>query len=154
MNKLYSPSSKNALCQVCLKFSPLLQEKKNCIFVNISFEKGLAHYLKKVKSPSPNNALWKVWLKVAHDQLFWRIRYSYVFLLFRNYISLEKGVTLYLNNLRSPFTEGCFVPSLVEIGQVVLENGFLKSMYFWYFLIISPWKRAWPFIWAKSNSNL
>ena len=48
------------------------------------------------------------------------------------------------------FTQGCFVPSLVEIGPLVLDfqNSF---MYFRYFVIISPWKRAWPFIWLNSN---
>ena len=49
--------------------------------------------------------------------------------------------------------QGCFVPSLVEIGSVVLEKIFLiSSMYFCYFLIISPWKRAGPFIWRNLNS--
>ena len=102
------------------------------------------------------------------------------------------------------FTQGCFVPSLVEIGQVVLERMFkfrqcifaisqlsplvkgrvpslnkfespssedafcqvwlklaqwfwrrrfflILSMYFRYFIIISPWKRAGFFIWTKLN---
>ena len=49
-----------------------------------------------------------------------------------------------------PFIQECFVPSLVEIGSVVLEKKIflISSMYFRYFLIISPWKRAEPFIWA------
>ena len=49
------------------------------------------------------------------------------------------------------FTQGCFVPSLVEIGPLVLDfqNSF---MYFRYFVIFSPWKRAWPFIWTNSPS--
>ena len=47
----------------------------------------------------------------------------------------------------NPLTQGCFVPSLVEIGAVVLEEKILKhsSMYFRYFVIFSPWKRAWSF---------
>ena len=45
------------------------------------------------------------------------------------------------------FTQGCFVPSLVEIGW-----GFLmSSIYFHYFLIISPCKRAGPFIYKNLN---
>ena len=46
-----------------------------------------------------------------------------------------------------PFTQGCIVPSLVEISQVVLEKKIflISSMYFRYFVIISPWKRVWPF---------
>ena len=47
-----------------------------------------------------------------------------------------------------PFTQGCTVPNLVEIGLVVLgiEDFLILSMYFGYFAIISPWKRAGPFI--------
>ena len=41
---------------------------------------------------------------------------------------------------------------LVEIGPVVLEKDFLiSSMYFRYFVIISPWKRTWLFIWTNLN---
>ena len=45
-----------------------------------------------------------------------------VFWLFRNYLPLEMGVALHLNKLEFPFSQGCFVPSLVEIGPVTLEN--------------------------------
>ena len=42
-----------------------------------------------------------------------------------------------------PFTHGCFVSSLVEIGPVILEKIFLiSSLYFHYFVIISPWRRC------------
>ena len=44
-----------------------------------------------------------------------------VFSLFRNYLPLEKGGVLHLKKLES-FTQGCFWPSLVEIGAVVLEK--------------------------------
>ena len=49
-------------------------------------------------------------------------------------------------------TQGCFVSNLVEIGQVVLEN-IIKalSMHYHFSLIISPWKRVGPFIWADLN---
>ena len=51
-----------------------------------------------------------------------------------------------------PFTQGCFVPRLVEIGPVVLENILkFRKVYFHYFIIISPWKRAGPFIWTNLN---
>ena len=42
-----------------------------------------------------------------------------------------------------PFTHGCFVPRLVETGQVHgsgEEDFWISWMYFRYFLIISPWK--------------
>ena len=47
-----------------------------------------------------------------------------------NYLSLEKGGALYLNNLESPFTQGHFMPSLVEIGPVVLEKKIFKRCQF------------------------
>ena len=40
-----------------------------------------------------------------------------VFSLFRTYHPVERDLTLHLNKLESP---GCFVPSFVEIGPVVL----------------------------------
>ena len=43
---------------------------------------------------------------------------------FHNYLPLEKGVAFHLNKL--PFIQGCFVPSLIEIGPVGLENKIFK----------------------------
>ena len=48
----------------------------------------------------------------------------------------------------------CFLPILVEISTVVLEKqikNFIFSMYFLFFVIISPWKMVWPFIWTNLN---
>ena len=49
-----------------------------------------------------------------------------------------------------PVTQGCSVSILVEIGSMVLEKKIFKFRQcicvFGYFVIISPWKRAWPFI--------
>ena len=57
-------------------------------------------------------------------------------------------------NLLHP-CQGCFVPSLVKIGPVVLfkKKIFLISYknVFWLFVIISPWKRAGSFIWTNLN---
>ena len=52
-----------------------------------------------------------------------------------------------------PFTQGCFMQSLVEIGSVVLEKKIFlsSSMYFSYFIIISPWIRG-PIFWTNLNS--
>ena len=46
-----------------------------------------------------------------------------------------------------PFTQGCFVPSLVEIGRMVLE----KKIFYLLKYFTSPRKRAWPFIWTNLN---
>jgi hypothetical protein len=45
-----------------------------------------------------------------------------VFLLFRDYLSLETGNPLHLYNLEFPPPKEYFVPGLVKIGPVVLEK--------------------------------
>ena len=68
----------------------------------LPLEKEMALHLKKLESPSPQDALFQVWLKLA--QWFWRrtfLNFMNVYLLFRNYLPLEKGMALYLNKLSS-----------------------------------------------------
>ena len=59
---------------------------------------------------------------------------------------------------RVPFTKECFLLSLVEIGPVVLEKNIFKISSVWcifcYFVIISPWKREWPFLWTNLDAPL
>ena len=53
-----------------------------------------------------------------------------------------------------PFTQGCLKASLVEIDPMVRsgeEDFQILSMYFCHLVIISPWNRAWPFIWKNLN---
>ena len=59
-----------------------------------------------------------------------------------HYLLYENWMVLHLNKLKSkmwiPFTQGCIVHSLVEIGPAVLEiKMFFSSIYFCY-LVISP----------------
>ena len=49
------------------------------------------------------------------------------------------------------FTHGLFVQSLVDTGPVVLETIFKYRAVFFYFVIISPWKRVGPIIWTNLN---
>ena len=67
------------------------------------YENLMVLHLNKLETPSPKNALCKVWFKLA--QWFWRRRFL-----------------------------------------------FNSSVYFRYFTIISPMKRAEPFIWTNLNS--
>ena len=88
----------------------------------VPLEKGGA--LNKLESPLPKDALCQVWLKLA--QWFWRKRlwnFVNVFSLFRNNLPIEKSATLHFKTC-IPFTLRCFVPSLVEIGPVVLKKIF------------------------------
>ena len=52
------------------------------------------------------------------------------------------------------FIQGYIVPNWLKLVQVFWGRIFflISSMYFCYFVIISPWKRAGPFIWTNLNS--
>ena len=108
LNKLKSPSPKDALCQVWLKLAQWFWRRRFLNFINVfslfcnylPLEKGGALHLNKLKSPSHEDALCQVWLKLA--QCLWRRRFFNfvtVFSIFRNYLPLEKGGVLHLNNL-------------------------------------------------------
>ena len=107
LNKLESPSPKDALCQVWLKLAPLFW-RTFFKFVNVfsqyrnylPLEKVVALHLNKFISPLTKDALCQVWLKLA--QRFWRRRYfkyNNVFSQYHNYLPLEKGGALHLNKL-------------------------------------------------------
>ena len=88
----------------------------------LPWEKGRNLHFNKIDSPSPKDALCQVWLKLVH--WFWRrkfLNFVNVFSLFRNYLPMENGGTLYLNKPAFPSPKD-ILPSLVEIGSVVLEK--------------------------------
>jgi hypothetical protein len=111
-----------------VKIGPVVLEKKifkwpHPIFTIISpFEEDLTLYLNKLEFPSPKDNLYQVWLNLAG--WFWRrfFKNFSVFLLFLYYLPLETGYPLLLKTTWIPFTQGWFVPSLVKIGQMVLEK--------------------------------
>ena len=51
--------------------------------------------------------------------------------------------------------QDCFVQILAEIGFMVLEKTIIKfcQCIFRYFVIISPWNKAEPFIWTDLNPH-
>ena len=77
LNKLESPSPKDALCQVWLKLAQWFWRRRIFNFVNVfsllrnylPLEKGGAHHLNKLESPSPKDALCQVWLKLAQKKI-------------------------------------------------------------------------------------
>ena len=99
LNKIESPSPKDALCQVWLKLAQWFWRRRFLNFVNVfslirnylPLEKDGALYLNKLETPSPKDALCQVWLKYA--QWFWR-RIFNVFLPFGNYLPFERGGAL------------------------------------------------------------
>ena len=79
--------------------------------------------MNKIESPSTKNALCEVWLKLV--KWFWIrdfLNFVNVFSLFRNFLPTEKGRGPSFEQTSISFTQGCIVPSLVEICSVVLEK--------------------------------
>ena len=82
LKKLESPSPENALCQDWLKLAQWFWRRRFLNFVNVlslfrnylPLEKGGTFHLHKLESPSPRDALYQVWLKLA--QWFWRRRWK------------------------------------------------------------------------------
>ena len=100
-----------------------------------------------IESPSSKDALCKVGLKLVQ----WLTRFlNFAFSLVS---LLGKGCDLLLEQTRIPINQGCFVSSLVDISQVVLEKFFflILSFFFRYFVIISSWRKMWPFFWTNLN---
>ena len=74
----------------------------------------------KIESPTAKDDLSQVWLKLA--QWFWKRRFLNfvkVFLLFRNYLPLEKegGGGLHLNKLESPSTKDALRQVWLKLTQ-------------------------------------
>ena len=84
LNKLKSPSPKDALCQVWLKLAQWFLRfwRRFLKFVNVfslipyylPLEKGVVLHLKKFESPSPKEALCQIWLQL--DQWFLRRKWK------------------------------------------------------------------------------
>ena len=60
------------------------------------------------------------------------------------FISLWKGA-------ESPSPKGDFCQVWLNLAQWFRRRFFNSSMYFCYFVIISPWNRAWSFLWTNLN---
>ena len=82
--------------------------------------------LKKLEYPSPKDAFAKIvwnWPSCSGEDFF---NFVNVFSLFLIYPSLGKGQGPSFEKIWIPSTQGCFLPSLVEIGAVVLKRRFLN----------------------------
>ena len=97
-----------------------------CFFEIISLGKSGALHLNKYEFPSLKNAFCQVWLKVV--QWFWEkecLIYQCIFTI-SLLSSLWKGQDSSFEQTWVLITQGCCVPSLVEIIPVVLEKKILK----------------------------
>ena len=92
--------------------------------------KGQALHLNKLESASSKDALCQVWLKLT--KWFWIRRFfNFVneFLLFRNYLPLEKGRALHLNKIAYPPPKDFFCQVWLKLAQ-----------WFWRSYKINMWK--------------
>ena len=88
---------------------------------------------------SPKYALCKVWLKLA--LWFWRrksLKFCQCSFIFSKLSTLGKGHGPSFERTWNPFTKGCYVPTLVEIGPAVLEKIFEFCQCIFAILILSP----------------
>jgi hypothetical protein len=75
-----------------------------------------------------------------------------VFLLFCNYLPLERGNPLHLYKLKFPSPKDDLYQVWLKLVQWFWRRRFLNdSTQFDIFAIISPLKRTWPFIWTSLN---
>ena len=112
-------------------------EKKILKFVNVfsqfcnylPLEKGVALDLIKLEFLSPKECFAPSLVKIGPAVLEKKILKIFVNVIshFRNYLPLKKGVAFHLIKLESPSPKDALLPSLVEIGPVVLE----KKMKMW-----------------------
>ena len=135
LNKLESPSPKDALCQVWLKMAQWFWRWRFLNFVNVfslfhnylPLEKGGALHLNKFESPLSKDALCQVWLKLAQWFLSRRIlNFVNVFSLFCNYLPLKKSRVLYLNKLESPSPKDALCQVWLKLAQWFWRRGFFK----------------------------
>ena len=129
--KLESSSPEDAFCQVWFKMAQWFWRRRFLKILNVlllfhnylPFEKGVVLHLNKLESPSPKNALCQVWMKL--EQWIWRRRFFVVFNVFFTISQLSplwEGRGPSVEQSWIPFTQGYFVPSLVEIGPWKCEK--------------------------------
>ena len=97
----------------------------------LPLEKGDPLHLNRIESTSPKDDLCQIWLKLV--QWFWRrfLNDPTPFLHFCDYHHFEEDLAFSLfEQSWIPFTQGWFVPSLIEFGPVVLKIFFFKFQCF------------------------
>jgi hypothetical protein len=125
LNKLASHLPKDNLCQACSKLARLFWRRR---FSNDStpflqfcdyrpFEDDLVLYFNQFEFPSPKDNLYQAWLNLACWVWGRFLKIFSVFLLFRDYLPLEKGYPFHLNKLESPLPNDNLCQDLSKLTQ-------------------------------------
>ena len=122
-----------------------------CNFVNISLCRKVSPFqLNKLKSSSHRGAFCKVWLKLA-QWYYWRR-----FIIFRYFVIIspwKKCGPSCVNKVIHHSPKDALCQISLKLAHWFWRRRFFKisSMYFHFFLIITPRKRLDPFIWISIN---
>ena len=118
-----------------VEIRPLVLRRRFLKFVNVfslfryylPFEKGVALHLRKPEFPSPKDALGQVWLKLAQWFLRKRfLKFVNIYLLFRYYLPLEKGVALHLIKHEFPSPKNALCKVWLKLAPWFLRRRFSK----------------------------
>ena len=96
-----------------------------------------------IKQHLPKDALCQLWLKLV--KWCWRRRFLNfvnVFSLFSNYLPLEEDRALYLNKTESSSPKDAMCQVRLKLAQWFCRRFLNLSMYFRYFVIISPLEKS------------
>ena len=125
-NKLESPSPKDALCQIWWKLALRFWRRRFLNFTNVfllfgnylPLERGKALQLNKLESSSLKEAMCQDWLKLVRglEKKILKFRQC-IFLLFRNYLPLEKDGALHFNKLESPLPKDALCQVWLKLAQ-------------------------------------
>ena len=122
-------------------------------YYHLSLKKNGALHLNKLVSTLPKDVFAKFgwnWSYVSGEDFYILSMYSRY--LVRLLTSLENGMTPHLKRLKIPLTRNALCHVWLKWPCGSAEDFWkMLSMYFRYFFIISPLKRAWPFIWTNVN---
>ena len=91
---------------------------------HLPLEREGALHLNNLIYPWPKDDFCQVWLELA--QWFWRRRFLKSSMHFSNFLIISPIISRSASFVQTwiPFTQGCFVSSVIEIGPVVLERIF------------------------------
>ena len=92
----------------------------------------------------------QTWIPIT--QCFWRRRFLNVYNIISQILPV-KNMTLHLNKLESPPPKDALCLVWLKLVKWFWRR-LLFNIFniFYHFAIISPWKRAWPFIWTNLNA--